>query len=314
MNAHGHIAAAALLAASLVTAVSAPATRSAEPTGTRSLEIAYIAHDGRTSHATVLLPTSYGPDQNPPIPLVISPHGRGMSGTTNAHLWGDLPGRDGFVVVNPDGAGSHLSGRFSWGAPGQIDDLARMPSILESELPWLRIDHRRVYALGGSMGGQETLLLLAKHPHLLAGAVAVDPMVDFVRQYKSFHEFECDATCRKGWNGYIGDKLQSFARREVGGSPQTARAGFAERSPLTYAHRIATSGVPLTIWWSSTDEIIRHSQLQSGLLVRDIRSTHAHSPLRVVTGAWRHTHPLRYDRKLPEMLAGLGLTAEPTLR
>ena len=82
---------------------------------------------------------------------------------------------------------------------------------------------------------------------------------------------------------------------------------------MTYVQQIASSCVPLTIWWSRTDEVIRHSQLQSGLLVRDIRSTPTHSPLRVVTGAWRHTHPLRYDRKLPEMLAGLGLAGEPTL-
>ena len=42
----------------------------------------------------------------------------------------------------------------SWGYRGQIDDLARMPSIAHGALPWLRIDPQRVYAVGGSMGGQ----------------------------------------------------------------------------------------------------------------------------------------------------------------
>src|SRR2546422_2512888 len=84
--------------------------------GVRELVIAYRASDGRTSHATVLLPRWYGSRRNPVVPLVISPHGRGLWGKTNAHLWGDLPARGGFAVVNPDGEGAHLSGRFSWGA------------------------------------------------------------------------------------------------------------------------------------------------------------------------------------------------------
>jgi pimeloyl-ACP methyl ester carboxylesterase len=251
----------------------------------------------------VLLPASY---DGSPIPLVISPHGRGLHGSQNARLWGDLPGRLGFAVVNPDGAGEHLSGRFSWGAPGQIDDLARMPELVEQALPDVHVDHNRIYAVGGSMGGQETLLLIARYPHLLAGAVAVDPAVDFSLQYENFHEFTCDETCRAGWGGFIGDKLQSFARREVGGSPQDDPAAYAERSPITYTQQIADSNVRLALWWSRTDKVIRHSQLQSGLLADEVRSDGG--TLREVVGEWRHTHPLRYDRGLPEMLAEIGIS------
>lgn len=282
-------------------------TASAATAEVQQITIAYRAHNGTTSHAVVLLPAWYGPQHNPSIPLVISPHGRGLWGKTNAKLWGDLPGVGGFAVVNPDGAGDHLSGRFAWGAKGDIDDLARMPQILHEALPWLNIDTHRLYAVGGSMGGQETLLLLGEHPHLLAGAVAVDSLVDFARQYANFATFKCDATCRSHWGGSIGRTLQSFVRREVGGTPATAPKQFAERSALTYARAIATSGVRLQIWWSHADKVIVHPELHSGKLAKLIRQINPNAPDTVHTGSWVHTHVLRYDRKLPEMLAGLGL-------
>src|SRR5205823_4115068 len=81
---------------------------------------------GASRSASVVLPSWYGPMRHPAVPLVISPHGRGGDGRENARLWGNLPALGSFAVVNPDGEGSHLSGRFSWGAPGQIDDLARL--------------------------------------------------------------------------------------------------------------------------------------------------------------------------------------------
>src|SRR3954471_42381 len=300
---HTILAAAATLAASAAVLVPASQTADELPVSTRSVEISYTAHDGGESHATVLLPASY---DGGPMPLVISPHGRGLHGSEDARLWGDLPARLGFAVVNPDGAGARLSGRFSWGAPGQIDDLARMPEIVESALPNVHIDRTRVYAVGGSMGGQETLLLIARYPHLLAGAVAVDPAVDFSLQYENFHEFECSATCRAQWNGFIGDKLQSFARREIGGAPDEVPAAYAVRSPITYSEQIAESKVPLALWWSRTDEVIRHSDRQSGLLADEVRDDGG--PLQEVVGAWRHTHPLRYDRELPAMLAEIGIS------
>ncbi len=288
--------AAALCVAAVAAAFAAAPASPAGPAG-RELTIAYRAFDGRTSHATVLLPSGYGPGRNPILPLVISPHGRGLDGTRNAGRWGDLPTRGGFAVVNPDGEGSHLSGRFSWGAAGQISDLARMPSILAQALPWLRIDPRRIYAVGGSMGGEETLLLLARYPHLLAGAVAVDPLVDFARQYRN-------------WSDSAGAAKRKLARREVGGTPSTAGAAYAARSPLTYARAIASSGVPLQIWWTRTDRVVVQSALQSGLLIQRIRELNPGAPLTEVVGSWRHTAVMRAGLSLPAMLAGLGLLAE----
>jgi len=151
----------------------------------------YRAHDGARKRAYIVLPSWYGPKNNPPIALVISPHGRGVSARANAKLWGALPAGGPFAVISPEGQGRKLA-RYSWGSAGQIEDLARMPTIAHLTLPWLRVDRTKIYAVGGSMGGQETLLLLAKHPKLLAGAAALDAVTNLAAQYKRFPKLHCD--------------------------------------------------------------------------------------------------------------------------
>ena len=194
---------------------------------TRSWVISYRAHTGRTRLARLLLPSWYGPHRHPRIPLVISPHGRGTDGSANARLWGDLPGIGGFAVVNPDGEGDRL-GAYSWGAPGQVDDLARMPGYVRSALPWLRVDRSRIYAVGGSMGGQETLLLLGRHGGLLAGAAAFDAVADFAHQYDQFSRLPCNARCRC---------RKSTRRREA------RRGTIALASPATPGRATASASV-----------------------------------------------------------------------
>jgi hypothetical protein len=113
--------------------------------------IRYRAHNGVSRWAVVVVPAQYGPRNLPPaLPLVISPHGRGVRARTNARLWGDLPAQGGFAVICPGGMGRRLP-LHSWGWRGQINDLARMPSILRAARPWLRIDTRRMYAVGGRL-------------------------------------------------------------------------------------------------------------------------------------------------------------------
>ena len=144
------------------------------------------------------------------------------------------------------------------------------------------------------MGGQETLLLVARYPQLLAGAVAVDALVDFARQYRN-------------WNDSPGAAKRKLARREVGGTPATAADAYAARSPLDYARAIASSGVPLQIWWTRTDRVVTDSPMHSGLLATRIRQLNPGAPLTEVVGAWRHTAAMRADSSLPTMLVGLGL-------
>jgi pimeloyl-ACP methyl ester carboxylesterase len=282
------------------------ATVLAEAPQATQITIVYTTHDGHRRNAYLLLPHAYRPGRNPAIPLVISPHGRAVDGLINTHRWGNLPTIGNFAVINPDGYGHRLP-LHSWGYAGQIADLARMADVVESELPWVRIDRSRIYAVGGSMGAQETLLLAGRYPHLLAGAVAVDGPANFAIQYGNFARLKCDQAClARGW-GQIGLGKQRLARREIGGTPQTAPANFAERSPITYARTIAGSCLPVQIWWTRTDEIVLDPARQSGLMFRTLRRMNPQAPIDEYVGDWNHTDAMRHETDLPKMLAGLGL-------
>jgi poly(3-hydroxybutyrate) depolymerase len=256
--------------------------------------IRYRAHDGVRRAAYVVLPAWYGPRDHPPLPLVISPHGRGVDAPANARLWGDLPALGRFAVVNPQGQGRRLQ-LYSWGDPGQIADLARIPRIVERALPWLRVDPRRIYAVGGSMGGQEVLLLVARHSHLLAGAAAFDAPVNLALRYRDFPRLR------------QGRRLRALARYEVGGTPRTDPAGYAIRSPLDVAARIAFSGVPLELWWSTRDRVVVDQRDQSGALFRAVVALNPNARIVEVVGEWRHCAEMRWNRRLPDALRRLGL-------
>ena len=86
----------------------------------------------------------------------------------------------------------------------------------------------RIYAFGGSMGGQETLLLLARHPHLLAGAAAFDSVTNMALQYRSFLRIPCNRNCLHTWHGPLGKTLQSLVTllRTAPDRPDCEIAGF----------------------------------------------------------------------------------------
>jgi poly(3-hydroxybutyrate) depolymerase len=260
----------------------------------RVIPIAYRAHDGLMRRAYVIVPAAYVPGT--PIPLVISPHGRGVGARTNVRRWGRLPAVGDFAVVNPEGQGRALT-LFSWGDPGEIRDLARMPEIVEQALPWLRVDRHRVYAFGGSMGGQETLLLVARYPHLLAGAAAFDAPTNMAARYRAFVDQP------------LGASLQTLARREIGGTPATDPRGYALRSPLDWARNIAYSGVPLQIWWSTRDRIVTDQRDESGLLYRMIKRLDPSAPVTQFVGNWAHTTEMKWYGYLPYALSRFGLMA-----
>ena len=276
------------------------------PTKVKRIHIRYRAHNGVVRGAWVIVPSWYGAHDHPPIPLVISPHGRGVSALANAKLWGTLPAKGPFAVVSPDGEGRKLS-LFSWGSMGQIDDLARMPTIVHLALPWLTVDHKKVYALGGSMGGQETLLLLARHPKLLAGAAAFDSVTDLARQYNSFLRLSCDKACKKTWNGPLGKRLQALAREEIGGSPWKRPQAYAERSPLTYVRAIAASCVPLELWWSVNDRVVLDQQAQTGAFYAELMKLNRFAPVEGFEGFWSHSAEMKQEKRLPAALAAFGL-------
>jgi pimeloyl-ACP methyl ester carboxylesterase len=272
--------------------------------------IHYRAHNGNVRAAYVALPREYGRRRPARLPLIISPHGRGISGRANIGIWGQLPAAGRFAVVSPDGQGRKLE-RYSWGSPGQIEDLARMPSIVHAALPWLRVDRNKVYAFGGSMGGQETLLLLARHPRLLAGVAAFDAVVDFRLQYRQFPRLGCTARCRKQWVGPLGRSLQALAREEIGGPPREYPRRFAERSPWTYRRQIAASCVPLQLWWSPADKVVIDQRRQSARFFWQLRRLNPTAPIQAYVGFWIHSAEMRAESRLPLALTTFGLLRGP---
>ena len=258
-------------------------------THTAARLIHYIAHDGVRRAAWLLLPIGY---HGQALPLVISPHGRGVDEKMNARLWGDLPGLGDFAVINPAGEGRRLHW-YSWGAPGQIADLARMPQIAAAN--GVTVAPHRVFAVGGSMGGQETLLLAALHPHLLAGAVAFDPATDLRRRYYDFAALPGGAT------------LQALARTEVGGTPNQVPGAYARRSPDHYLRQLAAGGVPLQLYWSTGDRVITDQRAETGLLATEIIDLKPEARVWDFAGDWAHTAEMKASRRLPRALARFGL-------
>jgi poly(3-hydroxybutyrate) depolymerase len=290
-----------VLSGALTTARSTSAARPyarAPVARVRIWTIRYRAHDGRLRRAFVELPAWYGPRRHPAIPLVISPHGRGVPAEDELRRWGDLPALGRFAVVHPEGQGRRLT-LFAWGDPGDISDLAKMPWFVERALPWLRVDRRRIYAFGASMGGQETLLLVARHAALLAGAAAFDAPTNMAARCGAFPLLP------------LGRVLQRLARVEIGGTPATDPHGYAIRSPLDWARQIAFSGVPLQIWWSTRDGIVVDQRQQSGALYREAERLNRRAPVREFVGTWPHTMEMRAVARLPIALGLFGLVPPP---
>ena len=157
------------------------------------------------------------------------------------------------------------------------------------------------------MGGQETLLLVARHPRLLAGAAALDSVTDLARRYEQLPQLPCARSCVERWGKPCGVVLQSTLAREVGGYAEEAQDEYAARSGLSQARKIARSGVPLQIWWSTDDEIVFDQEHQSQALYEELRRLDRCAPVTAYVGSWAHSREMRASELLPIALSGFGL-------
>lgn len=267
----------------------------------KTLTFVYRSHAGVERKAYLVIPAWYGKQNHPAIPLVISPHGRGVDGRYNLRFWGDLPARGRFALVSPDGHGRRLP-LYSWGYARQIDDLARMPEFARKAFPWLTLDPQRLYAVGDSMGAQEALLLLARRDLRLAGVAAFDPVTDMAVRYRD-------------WFVTPGEHdLPAKARIEFGGAPAQVPRAYAVRSPSQWVDAIARSSVPLQLWWSFRDKVITDQPRQTGLFYRRLVATAPAAPVQQVVGYWQHAHEMHPATQLPAALACFGLVDPAGLR
>jgi poly(3-hydroxybutyrate) depolymerase len=269
--------------------------------GVKVLKFTYRSHAGGERKAYLVLPAWYGERSHPAIPLVISPHGRGVDGAYNLRFWGDLPARCSFAVISPDGQGRRLP-LYSWGYAGQIDDLARMPALARAAFPWLTLDPHRIYALGDSMGGQEVLLLAARHDLRLAGVAAFDAATDMAARYRAFFVTPGEHA------------LPALARAEIGGTPAQLPDAYRAGSPIYSLQAIARSGVPLQLWWSFRDRVVTDQPRESGRFYRRLRAAAPGALVLEVVGYWQHAHEMHPTTQLPVALACFGLVAPTGLR
>ena len=134
-NSHGgglrRVVVVLLLVASTAAAFTTSPSLGAGTASVRTLTFTYTSHDGLSRLAYVVVPASYGPGNNPGLPVVISPHGRNANGLSNSKFFGNLPAVGQFAVISPDGMGRKDTYK-SYGYKGQIDDLARMPELAEA--------------------------------------------------------------------------------------------------------------------------------------------------------------------------------------
>lgn len=269
----------------------APSTKRSDTAaaGTRLVTLRFRGPGGHEDTVVVAMPAWYGARRHPALPLIISPHGRGGTARGNARRWGDLPGRLRLIVLNAGLSGRRLQ-RDSWAWPPEIDGLARLPRLVRHRVPYLRFDPRRIYAAGDSMGGQEALMLLVRHPRLLAAVAAADPVTNFLERERQFTR---SADSR-------GE--QRRARVEVGVSAKRAPWLYLRRSPSAYAPTIAASGVPTRLWWSRLDRVvIAQRTTQAGELFAAVKRVDPDAPISERITDDRHGWIFWSDHGLPEM-------------
>jgi len=224
----------------------------------QAVQVPYLAWNGTPRQAVVLLPASHRPG-DPALPCVIAAHGRDMPPTVVAKRWGELPTTLGLAVICADSAGIREPYN-SWAAPGQVRDLMRLPALVERAVLGLRIDRGRIFAAGVSMGGQEVLCMAARYPDRLAGVASFDGVTDLSARYREV---------LKSARGGAG--VRKRMRNEMGGTPSQAPFSYRLRSPQAYTATLATSGVPVQLWWSPRDvRVINQATTQTGALYRRI--------------------------------------------
>lgn len=236
-------------------------------------------------------PSWYSPQRHPALPLVISPHARGGDPSKNAKRWGDLPGRRELIVLDPSLKGRVLGESRAWGYPPAIATLLRTPQIARRLLPWLRWDPDRVYAAGFSMGGQESLLALARRPDLFAAVSVADSVTDFVRRWYEFPRSPLAST------------EQPKATKEFGGTPARVPWLYRRRSPVTFARTVAFSGVPVQLWWNPNEQVvINQGTTQSGAFARLLERLNPDAPVDPVVHHEPHGWVFRAENDLPKIV------------
>ena len=267
----------------------------------RQWGIRYRAHNGVRRWAVVVAPAQYGPERpSPPLPLVISPHGRGVRARTNASLWRELPGSG---RLRRD-----LSRRDGKAAAAPLVGLSAGRSTTSRACRRSSAPHARGSA---SIRNASTRSAEAWADRRRSSSSAVIRGSSPGRSRSTRSPTSSAATTDFAELGRKGTTLQALARVEVGGTPAQQPAGATTcAAPTTGSGEIARSGVPLQVWWSDADEIVTGQENQSGRFFRELRALEPRATLEKVTGSWSHTAESYRRLQLPGAVRWLGLVPD----
>jgi pimeloyl-ACP methyl ester carboxylesterase len=207
------------------------------------------------------------PKLNRPTPLIISPHGANWTPEMNRAIWTGVVDDFNVMILNPQSQGKVAPG-VSLGSARQMSNLEAAFAETQRRYP---VDKNRIYACGISQGGIETLMLVGQRPQLFAGAVAINPIADFLAMHEDSAQF------------------RTLLDVDFSGTPDTARAEYYLRSPFFYAHALAT--VPLILYWAENDEIIPQGEKHQGGLLAELIRAHQPKAFEEVRHAQGHGYP-----------------------
>lgn len=227
----------------------------------------YRTWNGRVRTLRILYPRRHPRGRS--LPLVVWLHGAGGAARCD-NSFRYLPGTFRFAVACIDGQGV-ANRAYSYGAPGHIADVGRVPGLVRERVPFLRFDPRRVIVAGTSMGGMEALLAADRFPRLFTGAVALDAPSDMRVRH---------------------DLLTPIRRKaieaECGGDPTTEPACYAARSPIVNLRNVARSRTRLGLYWSTRDRAAG-AENQLPAYAEALRVANPRRTFLIRVGTWRHS-------------------------
>jgi beta-phosphoglucomutase len=195
----------------------------------RRVWVPYRAWNGKRREAVLVLPVWYGPRLDPPIPLVISPHGRGGTARGNARFWGDL------AALGPHLAGSGKTltrGRLS--AP----DAAATPA----RVSWPMAVRAITFDFNGTLSQDEPILCEIFRELFAASG---RPLSE--REYYEELAGLSDETIVTTWLGADGDTASPIVAERVRVYRERVADGSTIREETRAAVRCASASVPVAV-------------------------------------------------------------------
>ena len=152
-------------------------------------------------------------------PLLVVLHTWGGSSRQDCSRYAAYCLKNNWNMIYPEFRGPNKN-PLACGSEAVVSDIADAVAYMKKQA---RVDHDRVYLIGGSGGGHAALLMAGRHPELWTAVSAWCPITDIAAWHNE---------CEKSKRGYF-----RHIRSVCGGNPAVDKAAAEEakkRSPLTW--------------------------------------------------------------------------------